>query len=195
MSTEKYLALITSQHRKPKFESVVAAAVNPLIDVLLFLRNLNLNFDLNTAKDSQLGIIAEWVGAPNSVPNAFPIAYFGFRDQPSALPFAEQDGTDWGGFWRESGMSNSSAMQMNNTLFKKVINAKIKLNNTDCSLDSAQEIISLVTDKKFTIKDNNDMTVTFNFLNTYEDWERELVRMMFPLPAGVRLLFGGENDY
>ena len=129
------------------------------------------------------------------MPNAFPIAYFGFRDQSGALPFSEQDGTDWGGFWRESGMSNSSAMQMSNALFKKVLHAKIKLNNTDCSLDSAKEIISMVTDKNFMIKDNEDMTVTFNFLNTYEDWERELVRMMFPLPAGVCLLFGGENDY
>ena len=195
MSTKKYLSLITSQHRKPKFEKVISIAVEPVIDMVSFLNELNQKFDLDTAKGSPLNIIAEWVGAENSIPNAVPIPFFGFDGQPESLPFDEQDGTDWGGYWRESGVSNSSAMPIDNTLFKKVVHAKIKLNNTDCTLDDAKAIISMIIDKDFVIKDNRDMTVTFNFLTKYENWERELVRVMFPLPAGVQLLFGDENDY
>jgi hypothetical protein len=194
---QDYLNLITHQHQKPKFQATVAASAKPLIDIINFLKELNQKFDIETAKNDQLRIIAEWVGAPNAIPNAIPIQFFGWRGQVGALTWSDQDG-DVGqevGFWRDSGMSGYRAMPMSNELFKRVIKAKILLNNTDCSIDSAKEIIELVINKPFVIHDKQDMTVDFEFLGDAEEWERQLVVMMFPKPAGVQLTFGGKDEY
>ena len=195
MSISEYLSLIINEHRKPKFEKIVEISVNPILDCLDVLKNLNSKFEIETAIDSQLDIIAEWVGAPNSISNSIPVPFFGFKDQLDSLPFGEQDGTSWGGYWRESGMNSYKALTMPDSTYKQAVKAQIKLNQSDCSVESAKEIIESITDKTFKIKDNSDMSVTFTFLENYEDWERELVRTMFPLPAGVRLIFGGEDEY
>lgn len=194
---QDYLNLITHQHQQPKYQATVAASAKPLIDIINFLKDLNDKFDIETAKNDQLRIIAEWVGAPNAIPNAIPIPFFGWRDHVGALTWSDQDG-DVGqevGYWRDSGMSSYRAQSMSNALFKRVIKAKILLNNTDCSLDSAKEIIELVIDKPFIIHDKQDMTVDFEFLTDAEEWERQLVIMMFPKPAGVQLTFGGKDEY
>lgn len=196
MSTDKYLSLIISQHKqKPKFNEVVKASIEPIIDCGNLLKALNSYFDIDTATGDQLQIIADWVGAQNAIPNAIPIPFFGFADQPESLPAAEQDGTDFGGYWRESGMSDHRALAMSEQLFKRVVKAKIKLNNSDCTLSSAKEILETVLDQSFKIKDNDDMTVTFSFSTAYEVWQRELVKLLFPLPSGVRLIFEGEDEY
>lgn len=196
MTNEEYLSLITSQHRKPKFTATVQASIDPLIDCIDFLKSINEGFDLENAADLPLQIIADWVGAPNSIPNSIPIGFFGYEGQPGSLPMREtSDPSFKGGFWRESGVSGFRALAMSKELFKGVVKAKIKLNHSDCSIDSAKEIIEIVLDKSFKIKDNSDMTVTFTFLESYEVFERELVKLMFPLPSGVKLIFEGEDDY
>lgn len=197
MDASKYIALLTSQYRdKPKFRLTVETSINPLIDCLECLKSLETKFDLETAKGDQLQIIADWVGAPNSIPNSVPVPYFGFQGQSGSLPWREIDDPSFkAGFWRESGMSGFTALEMSPQLFKRVIKAKILLNKSDCSEQSAKEIISLVIDKPFKFKDNQDMTVTFTFLESYELFERELVKLMFPLPSGVRLIFEGEDEY
>lgn len=191
---QNYLSLLTHQHQQPKFQATVAASAKPIIDIINFLQTLNHKFDLETAKNDQLRIIAEWVGAPNAVPNAIPIPFFGWRDQQGSLSWSDQDGSE-AGFWRDSGMSGYRALPMSNALFKRVIKAKILLNHTDCSIDSAKEIIEAVSDKPFVIHDKQNMTVDFEFLIEPEEWERQLVIMMFPKPAGVQLTFGGKDEY
>jgi hypothetical protein len=105
------------------------------------------------------------------------------------------DPTFVSGYWRESGVSGFRALAMSKDLFKKVVKAKIKFNHSDCTIDSAKEIIEMVLDKGFKIKDNLDMTVTFSFLESYDLSDRELVKLMFPLPSGVKLIFEGEDEY
>lgn len=197
MDASKYIALLTSQHRdKPKFRTTVETSINPLIDCLECLNSLGSKFDLETAKGDQLQILADWIGAPNSIPNSVPVPYFGFQVQPASLPWRETDDPSFkSGYWRESGMSGYTAFKMTPQLFKQVIKAKILLNKSDCTEQSAKEIISLVIDKPFKFKDNKDMTITFSFLAGYEVFERELVKLMFPLPSGVRLIFEGEDEY
>ncbi|QNH50337.1 DUF2612 domain-containing protein [Acinetobacter venetianus] len=197
MDTSKYIALLTSQHRdQPKFRETVEASLNPLIDCLECLNSLGTKFDLETARGDQLQIIADWVGAPNSIPNSVPVPYFGFQSQPASLPWRETDDPSFkSGYWRESGMSGYTALKMSPQLFKSVIKAKILLNKSDCTEISAKEIISLIINKQFRFKDNKDMSVSFEFLESYEDFERELVKLMFPLPSGVKLIFEGEDEY
>ncbi|MNE04455.1 hypothetical protein D3C80_969880 [compost metagenome] len=111
MTNKKYLSLITSQHRKPKFISTVQASIDPLIDCIDFLKSINDGFDLESATDLPLQIIAEWVGAANSIPNSIPIAFFGFEGQQGSLPMREtNDPTFVSGYWRESGVSGFRAL-------------------------------------------------------------------------------------
>ena len=84
---------------------------------------------------------------------------------------------------------------MSQDLFRRTIKAKILLNQSDCTEASAKAIISLITDKLFRFVDNKDMTITFVFLEDHNDSDRELVKLLFPLPAGVKLMFEGEDDY
>jgi len=197
VDASKYIALLTSQHRdKPKFRETVEASLNPLIDCLECLYGLGSKFDLETAKGDQLQIIADWVGAPNSIPNSVPVPYFGFQGQPASLPWREtSDPSFQSGYWRESGMSGFTALKMSQDLFRRTIKAKILLNQSDCTEASAKAIISLITDKLFRFVDNKDMTITFVFLEDHNDSDRELVKLLFPLPAGVKLMFEGEDDY
>lgn len=195
MKSEDYLSLITSQHRQLKFQGTVKASITPLVDQMNFMRDLNKNFDVDSAVGSALQIIADWIGAPNSIPNSVPIPFFGFQGQPESLPFGEQTSDFDGGYFRESGVSGNQAKAMTPKQFKKIVKAQIKLNHSDCSLDSAKEIIEMITDKKFRIKDNQNMTVTFEFLEDHNLIDRELVKLMFPTPAGVRLIFGNEDEY
>ncbi|ENV08989.1 MULTISPECIES: DUF2612 domain-containing protein [Acinetobacter] len=196
MDAKKYIALLTSQHRdKPKFRETVEISLNPLIDCLECLNSIGGKFNLETAKGDQLQILADWVGSRDSIPNAVAIPFFGFADQEEALPFGETNDPAIGGFWRDSGVGSFRAYQMSPQLFRSAIKAKILLNKSDCTLESAKEIIEQVLNKRFKIVDNLNMTVSFLFLEDFDTHERELVRMLFPLPSGVRLLFGDEDEY
>lgn len=196
MDSTSFLSLITSQHRKkPNFYASVKASIDPLVDIINYFESLNGKFDLSTATGDQLQIIADWVGAPNAIPNAIPIPFFGFDDQLGALEFGEVSDPTIGGYWREEGLGDSTAKVMDVELFRKVIFAKILLNQSDCTEQSAIDILTLVLSKKFKFTDNLNMTITFTFFESYEVWERELVKLIFPLPSGVRLIFEGENDY
>lgn len=196
MTTDDYLALITSEHKdKPNFMSMMRALIDPLVDRLNLLNSLNSYFDQDTATGDQLQIVADWCGAPNSIPSAILIPYFGFSDQDGTLGFGEIGEPTTGGYWRDVGMPGYRALTMPIDLFRRVIKAQILLNKSDCTQSSAKEIISLVTDKQFKFTDNMDMTITFTFLEAYTVQDKELVRLMFPRSSGVKLIFEGDNGY
>ncbi|EXF97988.1 hypothetical protein J688_3755 [Acinetobacter baumannii 145660] len=195
MQTDGYLNLIINEHRsKPKFRQTVKESIEPILDCMSVLQSINEKFDLDSATGDQLRIIAEWVGAPLVVPNIVPLPFFGFDGQPEALTFGETDNPDIGGVWRESGVSSYRGQSIPPKKLPNVVRAKILLNNSDCTLDEAFEICKLLTDVPFKLKDNRDMTVTFEFLAEFQPIDKELVRLLFPLPSGVELIFSDEVD-
>ncbi|MFW1806029.1 DUF2612 domain-containing protein [Acinetobacter baumannii] len=195
MQTDDYLNLIINEHRsKPKFRQTVKESIEPILDCMSVLQSINEKFDLDSATGDQLRIIAEWVGSPLVVPNIVNLPFFGFDGQPEALTFGETDNPDIGGFWRESGVSSYRGQSIPPQKLPSVVKAKILLNNCDCTLDEAYEICKLLTAVPFKLKDNRDMTVTFEFLANFQPIDKELVRLLFPLPSGVELIFSDEVD-
>lgn len=195
MQTVNYLNLIINEHRsKPKFRQTVKESIEPILDCMSVLQSINEKFDLDSATGDQIRIIAEWVGAPLVVPNIVPLPFFGFDGQPEALTFGETDNPDIGGFWRESGVSSYRGQSIPPQKLSSVVKAKILLNNCDCTLDEAFEICKLLTDVPFKLKDKRDMTVLFEFLAEFQTIDKELVRLLFPLPSGVELIFSDEVD-
>ena len=58
-----YLNRITSEHKvRPKFMGLVAARLQPLIDLFECLEEIDKAFDLDTAEGKQLDVIGEYVG-------------------------------------------------------------------------------------------------------------------------------------
>ncbi|MDH0030304.1 MULTISPECIES: DUF2612 domain-containing protein [unclassified Acinetobacter] len=190
MSIDKYIGLLTSQHReKPKFEATIRASIEPILNNKDSIASLPSYFDLESATGDQLITIAKWVGAPTAIPDAIPMPYFGFEGQPEALPYGETDDPEIGGFWRESGVSGNAAKTIDTTLLRRVIRAQIYKNQCNCTFFDAFQILSLVLDESFTINDSGEMWISMGFDESMSIANRQLAKMMIPKPAGVEFRF------
>lgn len=189
-NVQDYSKLITSQHRsKPKFVALVEAIVKPYVDCINTLKELNSKFDVDTANDPYLEVLAKWVGAPLIIPGVAQLEYFGFIDQENALTFGELDNPNVGGYFRESGQSGVGGLIPKGEFLRRLVKAKILKNHSTGVIDETKEIISTVLSHNlFTVKDNRNMTVTFKFLTESNAVQQKLVQMYFPLPAGVQLI-------
>lgn len=188
---KKYIGLITSQHReKPLYAASVNASISPLIDCLNFLDQLNDNYEIETAGDPYLQTLAHWTGAPLIISGAEQLEYFGFIDQENSLTFGETDNPDVGGYFRESGQSGTVGLIPTGDFLRRLIKAKILKNHCTGNIDETKEILSLVLNHNdFIVTDNQDMTVTFTNLSArFAGVDKTLVKMFFPLPAGVELI-------
>ncbi|OTG82339.1 DUF2612 domain-containing protein [Acinetobacter sp. ANC 4648] len=187
---QKYIGLITSQHKtRPLFLASVLTSINPLIDCLNFLDQLNAHYDVDSANDPYLQTLAHWVGAPLVISGAAQLEYFGFIDQDNSMTFGEIDDPEVGGYFRESGQSGTGGLVPKGEFLRRLIQAKILRNNCTGNIDESKQIIKLVLDHElFKVTDNNDMTVSFTFLTNANTTQRILVKMFFPLPAGVELI-------
>ena len=189
-----YTALITSQHRhKEKFMEMVKAVSQPMIDCFNFLNELPSKFDVDDANDPYLEVLAHWTGTPLIIPGAAQLEYFGFEDQPNSLTFGELDDPEVGGYFRESGQSGTGGLVPTGEFLRRLIQAKILKNHSTGNVEETKEILSLVLGHSdFRVTDNYDMTVSFtNLAAQFTKVEKTLVRMFFPLPAGVELIIEG----
>lgn len=188
---DDYVRLITSQHRhKEKYIAMIKAVSQPMTDCFNFLKNLNSKFDVETAEDPYLNILAHWTGTPLIIPGAAQLAYFGFEDQENSLTFGELDNPEIGGYFRESGQSGTGGLVPKGEFLRRLIQAKILKNHSTGNIEETKQILSLVLNHdQFKVIDNNDMSVTFlNQASRMTDTDKILVRMFFPLPSGVELI-------
>lgn len=186
-----YVDLITSQHRhKEKYIAMIKAVSQPMTDCFNFLKNLNSKFDIETAEDPYLNILARWTGTPLIIPGAAQLAYFGFEDQENSLTFGELDDPEVGGYFRESGQSGTGGLMPEGEFLRRLIQAKILKNHSTGNIRETKQILSLVLNHdQFKVIDNNDMSVTFiNQAPRMTDTDKILVRMFFPLPSGTELI-------
>lgn len=191
---DDYVRLITSQHRhKEKYIAMIKAVSQPMTDCFNFLKNLNSKFDVETAEDPYLNILAHWTGTPLIIPGAAQLAYFGFEDQENSLTFGELDDPEIGGYFRESGQSGTGGLVPKGEFLRRLIQAKILKNHSTGNIEETKQILSLVLNHdQFKVIDNNDMSVTFiNQSPRITETDKILIRMFFPLPSGVELIIEG----
>jgi len=191
---DDYVRLITSQHRhKEKYIAMIKAVSQPMTDCFNFLKNLNSKFDVETAEDPYLNILAHWTGTPLIIPGAAQLAYFGFEDQENSLTFGELDDPEIGGYFRESGQSGTGGLVPKGEFLRRLIQAKILKNHSTGNIEETKQILSLVLNHgQFKVIDNNNMSVTFlNQAPRISETDKILIRMFFPLPSGVELIIEG----
>ena len=71
-----YVALVTSEHRRPRFLALVAACVEPYADAQEALAELPTAFDVDTAVGVQLDAVGLWVGVTRYLHTPLEDVYF-----------------------------------------------------------------------------------------------------------------------
>lgn len=190
MESSKYIGLLTSQHNdKPKLKDSILTVIDPVIDTTNALLDLPALYEIDTAVGDQLRTIAKWVGAPVAIPNAVPSYYFGFEGQINSLEFGETGDPDAGGFWRESGMGNGTALPLDDVALRTVIHAQIYRNSCDATMADAKHILTMVTDVEHVLFDSQDMWIGVGMGTSPDLADIELIRAMLPRPSGVGIKF------
>ena len=168
------------------FRRWIAATLNPLIDVQDGFLSL-LDIDIDNAEGVKLDLIGRIVGAPAAVPNAVVIkGYFGFVGQDDSEPFGEFDDADWGGTWQELGYPSYNRVLIPMSMQKTIIKAQILKNKSLCT---PPEIIAIT---KLLLGDGvrfsyieDEMVIVISPDVDLDLFNRELLRLMLPIPIGV----------
>lgn len=155
MTTDDYLALITSEHAaQPNFLATVAAGIEPLVGLQDTLQGLIAAFDLDTAVGLQLDMVGQWVGISRQLKAPLVGVYFAFDDIAS-------DGWD-SGVWQGPFDPSSGLVSLPDDAYRTVLRAKIAANAWDGSIPGAYAVWALVFIGSFilVLQDNQDMSLT-----------------------------------
>jgi hypothetical protein len=160
MTTDEYLALITTEHQsRPRFMATVQASVAPFAALQTLMRSYIPSFDVDSAVGRQLDIVGLWVGVNRRI--GVPIGGFYFT-------WDDTTATGWNsGVWKGVGDPDAGFVDLPDDLFRKLIQAKIEANNWDGGIEGAYRILDAAFNvgDNITIKDNQDMTMTVTIVD------------------------------
>lgn len=145
---EVALSRVTSVFKEsPIFQAVLLSLLQPLEslqDDMMYLANNMLNID--EAKDYHLDFIGSLVGQKRLLVDFNTEPYFGFEGAYQAETLGTIDNPDVGGYWNSYSYTNvATARRLNDEEYRRVIKARIIMNNTNCSVDDLVQVLNLVT--------------------------------------------------
>lgn len=125
-----YLALITQEHKRPRFLATVDASCKPFAAIQELLRGFSgAAFDVDSASGAQLDTIGRWVGVPRAA--QVPLAAYAFT-------WDDKASTGWdNGAWEGVG----GFVDLPDDLYRILIKAKIKANHWLGDIPTAYEIL------------------------------------------------------
>lgn len=183
-TVQDYVALVTSEHRRPRFLALVAACVRPYADAQAALAALPAAFDVDTAVGVQLDAVGLWVGVTRWLQTPLTGVYFSW-DTP---------GVGWeAGVWKGRYDPASGLSALDDESFRTVIRARIVANHWDGSVPQAYaawRIAFAGTGSLLVIQDNQDMSMGAGIAGIRPDavFRALLLGNSIPLkPEGVRL--------
>lgn len=184
MTTDEYLALITTEHQnRPKFIATVSASVSPFAKIQEVLRSLPRAFDIDTAVGHQLDVLGEWIGRSRRI------------NEPISGVYMEWDGAanvGWeAGNWKGPFDPDDGVISLPDDSYRLLLKAKIAANAWDGTIPGAYAVWeNIFTGSYLIIEDLQDMTMAIGVsgipLSTLDT--ELLTRGYLPLkPAGVRI--------
>lgn len=185
-----YAALITSEHRdRPKFAQMVGDVTLAWGDITDFLRTVPAAFDVDTAVGAQLDIIGLWVGQPRLIPSVLLVGFFGFDDNPAALPYGEEGDLSVGGRFYGEGEDFTASTIPADPEYRTLILARIARDMAKGTTDEIVGVLSFVFSAPATIDDPGDMTIGIAIGRLLTLTERAIISGLdiLPRPAGVRI--------
>lgn len=168
-----YSGLITSEHRKPKFTSMVEAVAQPFADGAEALDHLPVDFDLDTAIGAQLDVVGEWVGRSRYIRTPIPNTWFSFDSIRRGFGL---------GVWFQPYDSEQGIVRLDDTTYRIVLRAKIAANHWDGTVEAARTALEPVfagTGSLLVLDAKQDMTSVYGLAGAQ------------PTPLYVALLSAG----
>lgn len=179
-----YVALVTSEHRRPRFLALVAACVKPFADAQTALVELPSAFDVDTAVGVQLDAVGLWVGVTRYLHTPLEGVYFSW----------DVEGVGWEeGVWKGRYDPASGLSVLDDDNFRRIIKARIAANCWDGSVPQAYAVWRMVfqdTGSILVIQDNQDMSMSVGIAGIRLDavFRALLQGNSIPLkPEGVRI--------
>lgn len=179
-----YVALVTSEHRRPHFLALVAASVKPFADAQAALAALPPAFDVDTAVGVQLDAVGLWVGVTRYLYTPLEGVYFSW----------DVEGVGWEeGVWKGRYDPASGLSVLDDDNFRRLVKARIAANHWDGSVPQAYAVWRMVfadTGSILVIQDNQDMSMSVGIAGIRLDavFRALLTGNYIPLkPEGVRI--------
>jgi len=145
-----YTLLITSEHKKPKFQAIVAELTGIIDANTQLINTMPALFDVDVAVGQQLDFVGEWIGFSRNIHPAIDNSFFSLDDVNLGLDFGYLAGLyDFGG-----------VTVLDDTTYRQCLYAKIALNNWDGSIPKGLAELQLAfPTNTIVIVDGNDMTM------------------------------------
>lgn len=145
---EVALSRVTSVFKEsPIFQAVLLSLLQPLEslqDDMMYLANNMLNID--EAKDYHLDFIGSLIGQKRLLVDFNTEPYFGFEGAYQAETLGTIQDSNVGGYWNSYSYTNvATARRLNDEEYRRVIKARIIMNNTNCSVDDLVQVLNLIT--------------------------------------------------
>lgn len=186
MTTDDYVALLTSEHRQqPNFQAVVRAMVQGIADGIDTLKGMLDKFNLDTAIGNQLDTIGLWVGVTRRIPVALAGVYFTWSGTVA---------TGWGqGQWKGPFDPGTGLVSLGDSDFRLLIRAKIAANMWDGTGEQMEAILDLLfgpTNVEFF--DNQNMTYRILYNTTHLSAVQQALLtndLLLLRPAGMSVIY------
>lgn len=184
MAFYDYPALVTSEHKKPKFLALISAITAPFNAAMEMMASFPGEFDVDFAVGAQLDQVGLWVGIGRWLTLPLEGVYFSW----------EEPGPGWEeGIWKGSYDPETGLTRLNDDNYRRLIKARIAANHWNGTIPGAYEVWSAAfadAGSKVLIQDNQDMTMTVGIAGSYPDavFRALLTGGYIPLkPEGVRV--------
>lgn len=180
----EYVALVTSEHRRPRFLALVEACVRPFVEAQAALAMLPAAFDVDAAVGVQLDAVGLWVGVTRYLQTPLEGVYFAW-DTPDV---------GWGeGVWKGRYDPDTGLSVLDDDNFRRLVKARIVANHWDGSVPlayAAWRIAFEGTGSILVIQDNQDMSMSVGIAGIRPDavFRALLLGNYIPIkPEGVRI--------
>lgn len=157
----QYTGLVTSEHnQKSKFMALIAASLQPFVDLQNNTNSIQSLFDVETAVGDQLDKLGQWIGVSRNITTPIAGVYFSFGVA----------GQGWGqGTWFNPLDAIGGLTILPDDSYRILVKATIAENSWDGTIPGAYAIWALVfalEPFQILIQDNLDMTITIVLLTS-----------------------------
>lgn len=159
MTTDTYVALLTSEHRsQPLYAAAVRAMVQGFSDGYDTLQALLDLYNIDYAVGDQLDTIARWVGVIRAVPVPLTNVYFTWGGTVQ---------TGWGvGVWKGPTDPGTGIVTLGDSDFRTLIRAKIMANSWDGSADGLRDIFTALFGTGVSFVDTQNQSYNVKYKTT-----------------------------
>lgn len=189
-----YSALIPSANREqPKFSAMVQAVAGAFGGVFDVLQAIPPAFDIDTAEGVQLDVVGQWVGQSRLIGGVLLVQYFGFSDNPAALPYGDESNPAIGGRFADESDPIVGTSILADPEYRVVLKARIARNNSFGSTADIVAALEYMFNAPAVVDDPGTMAIGLYIGRQLTLTERAIITGLdiLPRPAGVRIATRG----